>query len=1090
MISKMAHKYGLFYWAVCSLLLLTIESISAERIAQVKYFNTENGMLMHNSVESVVRDSMGFIWVGTNYGLNRLDGYHTDIYTHVPDDSTSISNNYIKDLFVDSRGRLWIGTIGGGLNRFHYPDNSFIHYHAFETSGKPSGQNVSAITEDHFGNIWIGVIGMGVSMLEPETGKFKHYGIERFNPDFQRNSNISNLHCDRDGNIWVGFDFDQNGIFKIDPEKDEISFHGEPLISPDYQNVGPVLGIDEMEDGTLLFTIWNGKLYKMNPRTDRHIKLVYGPEFFGNAHLTGIAIDRQENIWISTWEKGLFLLDKNFRLISQYSNSPNKANTLSSNAINDLYLENDLLWVSTREQGVNLLVLQPRMFNTIDPEPVSGISEIDAHSIATDGKGTIWVGSRGQGLWRYQTTNGMLKQYSRERYPGLVNNNILCLHIDQDGLVWMGTDGDFTGTFNPRTESFRFVPHFEGIWNSVYALAETDSFMWCGTWGTGIKKLNKKTLQYSTINFDTLNQYNNTVFDIEKIDNDLWISSYGLGLIRYHLADGTIHILNQDQRYKGLFPDETINDLYVDENKRLWLSTSGGGLIQFDPKSGLIKHYDKTSGLTSNVVQAFIIDSLGNRWISTNEGVTLMQAKQNQIYTFYKHNGLKFNHLNMSALVYDDFSKMVFVGSPKGLSFCSVNGVAVNTMARRVVITGLQVNGEEVKKGRTAFSENTIELAQTIWLDHTHDIFSLRFSSMEFSPSFKSRYLYKLQGFNDQWTEVTHDRNSVQFTNLDPGTYFFSVKASNNDGIYYLPETTIKIVIKPAFWQTLAFKLLLVLLLIALVGLFYYLRYKALINNQIKLEQMVKERTAEINRQKEQIVQQNHDLEIANQTKDKFFSIIGHDLKNPISIIDQFNELLLLEHQVLTRETTVRYYEILKKTSGQTIKLLDDLIMWARTQSKHIKMDKQLLPLELLFRNNFLQCEALAQNKKIKLKHLASQTLFVWADEQSIQTVLRNLTINAIKFSRENAEIEISASEQGDHINICVKDQGIGMSKAIRENLFRMENPVSRTGTAGEKGTGLGLIICKEFVSLNGGQLSVESEEGKGTRICFTLKKG
>ena len=1070
-------------------ILFALNVFSKDKIAKIIQFNTENEMLMHNSVESVVRDSFGYIWVGTNYGLNRLDGYRTINYINIPGDTNSISNNFIKDLFMDSKGQLWIGTIGGGLNKFNYVNNSFTKFIPTISENSMLGLNVSAITEDQEGNLWIGVIGKGVSKFYPETATFKHFDISLFNPVFQRNSNISNLHCDVNGNIWVGFDFDQNGIYKIDTKTEQITFHGLTKETDDYKEVGPVTGIDELSDGTLLFTIWNGKLFKLNPKYDTHIKLVHDDRFFNNSHLSSIVIDKDENIWISTWENGLYLLDHEFSLINNFKNNGSEILKISSNSINDLYIENENLWVSTRDQGVDLLSLKTKMFHELDISSVSEFKEIDAHCFTTDNKGTIWIGTRGQGLWKYKPKTGELKNFLSKDYPGLINNNILCLSLGKDGILWMGTDGDFIGSFDTITSGFKFLPHREGVWSSVYSIAQTDSFLWCGTWGTGIKKVNRQTGVYTTINFDINNQYNNSIFDLDIVGDDLWAASVGLGLINYNIPKNQIHIFNQDSLFKGDFPKECLNDIFVDSENTLWLSSAGGGLIQYNPETGIVKTIDKSNGISSNVVQAFLIDDANNKWISTNSGITLIQPSDSNYHTFFNHNGLKINHLNKSAILYDKISNLVFVGSPKGINYCSPDKIEMNQFTNPVVFNSVTVNGNEIKDYNLKIIDRSIELADAIYLDHTQKIFTIGFSSMEFTPSFKSKYYYQLEGFNNNWTETKHANNSVQYTNLDPGTYTFKVKASNNDGVFHPTESSIKIVIKPAFWQTFAFKVFFIFVLLLIISSYFYLRYRNLIKNQFKLERLVKERTAEIVQQKEFIEKQNVELEIANQTKDKFFSIIGHDLKNPISIIDQFHELLLLDHQTLTQETTLKYYDILKKTSGQTIMLLDDLIIWARTQTKRLKMVKKPISIESLFRKNFDLCESLAHNKKIELYFDSDSRLMVNADEHAVQTILRNLTTNAIKFSNENSKVEITAKPNDHFVTIYIKDQGIGMSNTILEDLFKKDTINSRSGTSGESGTGLGLIICKEFVALNGGEIWAESEVGKGTMFCFTLEK-
>ncbi|MDA3927457.1 MAG: ATP-binding protein [Prolixibacteraceae bacterium] len=1052
-------------------------------------FNTENEMLMHNSVETVVRDSFGYIWVGTNYGLNRLDGHKTINYLSDPTNPNSISNSHVKELFVDSKGRLWIGTVSGGLNRFNYSNNTFIQYSPYDSIISKAGLNVPAITEDLEGNIWIGTVGKGVSKFYPDSGVFQNFDLELFDPLIQENTNISNLHCDKKGNIWVGFDFDRNGIYKIDGKTYEITFHGLTTETTDYLNVGAVTGIAEQKDGTLLFTIWNSQIFKLNPEVDERIKLVLEKNIFNNSHLTSIVIDEDDNIWISTWENGLYKFSPDFKEVQQYCKNDFDLSSLSSNSINDLYIDENNLWICLREQGLNLLSLNNKIFSKVNTLQVSAFKEIDAHCFTTDKVGNIWIGSRGQGLWKYSPSNGSLKNYNKPNYKSLLNNNILSIKYSNDSMLWIGTDGDFIAAFNTKKEEFKFVPHHEGDWSSVYCIEETEDYLWCGTWGAGLKKVDKKTLSYTSINFDVKDQYRNSIFDIDIVEDDIWMANVGMGLINYNIPNNQINYIYQYPNLSGKFPKESLNDIYIENPSSFWLSTAGGGLLNYNPNTYKIETTTTDNGLSSNVIQAIAIDNNKNLWISTNTGINLYNREKNEIATFYKHNGLIINHLNKSALLFSPIDNQLYIGSPKGINTCNTNKVELNQNTNPVVLTQLAVNEKNITIKDSDVLNQPIELAKKIKLKHDQKIINIGFSSMEFNPSSKSKYYYKLEGFKDNWTELAHSSNHVQYTNLDPGNYTFKVKASNNDGIFHPIETALKITVKPSFWQTILFKVLLVLIILIIAALFFYLRYKTLIKNQLKLEETVQERTIEINKQKEHIEQQKSALELANQTKDKFFTLISHDLKNPISIIDQFHELLLLEHESISKETTLKYYQLLKKTSNQTLQLLDDLSMWAQTQSKRITINKKHIDVAKLIKTNFTICESIASNKNIKLQQTKNIYQTVNADESTSLTIIRNLITNAIKFSNENSTINVNAIANDKYITICIEDSGIGMSQKVKENLFITDKIISREGTLGEKGSGIGLVLCKEFVNLNGGEIWVESEENKGSTFYFTLEK-
>jgi signal transduction histidine kinase len=360
---------------------------------------------------------------------------------------------------------------------------------------------------------------------------------------------------------------------------------------------------------------------------------------------------------------------------------------------------------------------------------------------------------------------------------------------------------------------------------------------------------------------------------------------------------------------------------------------------------------------------------------------------------------------------------------------------------------------------------------------------------MNFSPSFKNKYYYKLEGFDSEWHSSSFDNNNVQYTNLDAGEYTFHVKASNSDGVIGNRVSSISVVVKPAWWETFFFKILIIVVIVTLIVLYVRLQLNKSKLEQIKLEKLVQLRTKEINEQKEHIEKQKEELETANQTKDKFISIIGHDLRNPISTIDQFNELLVLEADSLSDEEKEKFHKVLKKTSAYTIDLLDDLLVWARAQTKTIKIEKEEISVNELFRETGKMVDLTAMKKDIKVEFKKISNVYVYADYKSVLTVLRNLVTNAIKFSEASSRVFIDANVDRDVVTISVADEGRGMNKKQLKNLFNVGYSSSTEGTMGESGSGLGLIISKEFVNLNGGNIWAYSEQGKGSTFYFTLTR-
>jgi signal transduction histidine kinase len=366
-----------------------------------------------------------------------------------------------------------------------------------------------------------------------------------------------------------------------------------------------------------------------------------------------------------------------------------------------------------------------------------------------------------------------------------------------------------------------------------------------------------------------------------------------------------------------------------------------------------------------------------------------------------------------------------------------------------------------------------ISEAKEIKLNWNQSVFSFSFVAINYTHPKKNQYKYMMEGFEKDWNFTDASRRYVTYTNLNPGTYTFRVRATNNDAVWNDKGTSLKIIILPPFWKTLWFRLIIVSVIILIFTSFFIFRVRQLKRQKIILEKSVEMKTSE--------------LRELNVSKDKFFSIIAHDLKNPFSSIIGMSEIL--KEEIRSGDTALmeNYAGMLNTSAVQTYRLLENLLEWANSQRGKISFTLEQINLSQLFNEEFNVLNEQASAKNIELKSSFANDLIISADKNMIRTILRNLISNAIKFTNKNGQVEVKAFVNDRNVEISVSDTGIGMTKETMAKLFRLDANLTTRGTENEKGTGLGLFLCKEFVEKHGGKISVESESGKGSTFRFNI---
>jgi signal transduction histidine kinase len=418
--------------------------------------------------------------------------------------------------------------------------------------------------------------------------------------------------------------------------------------------------------------------------------------------------------------------------------------------------------------------------------------------------------------------------------------------------------------------------------------------------------------------------------------------------------------------------------------------------------------------------------------------------------------------------------------------------------------------------------QTNISEAKEIKLNWDQSVFSFSFAAINYTNAMKNQYAYIMEGLEQEWNFTDASRRYVTYTNLNPGEYNFRVKASNNDGVWNEKGVSLRIIILPPWWKTLWFKLASISIIIFIFASILLLRVRGLNKQKSLLEKLVVIKTSELQEkndilvkqaeelnksntlleerqrqieeqseellsQKEALVEMNNELNELNASKDKFFSIIAHDLKNPFSTIIGYSDMLKEEMKSGNYETIKESAILINTSAVQTLSLLENLLEWANSQRGKISFNPVPINLRELLVEEFSLLDDMATGKNIELKSYLTDNLIVSADRNMIKTIFRNLISNAIKFTHKNGKVEVKAVRDNRHVEISVSDNGIGMTSNTKAKLFRIDGDLTTNGTEDEKGTGLGLFLCKEFVEKNGGKIWVESESGKGSTFKFIL---
>ena len=877
------------------LLLLGAPWLQAQDI-RFTNITMEDG-LSQTTVFSIIQDRQGFMWFGTEDGLNKYDGYNFTVYSNFSLDERSLSNNTILCLFEDRDGLLWIGTNDGGLNVYDREHDKFRSFkNDVEDDRSIAGNKVFTIFQDDKGSIWIGTdAGLDKIVFEDEgthdkvseLGNISFYHLraqenDRYSISYNR---VRAIIQDKHGHMWFGT---QGGglnklIYDYEDESSQPVFvhyqHDEN--DPESLSNDAVLSLYEDGRGNIWVGTYGGGVNRFNEETRKFERFRHSdddPRGVSHDIVLTIYGDRSGNIWMGTYGGGLERLrawhlddGKIGYTFEHFVNDPTDEESLANNSVGVLYEDRyGILWVGTFGGALNKFDKQKPKFSYYkhNPQNSNSLPGEGVSAIFVDKDGILWIGTAGGGFSRIDRETGIYTQYVNDpnNPKSFPHSRVTAILEDSHDEFWLGTSGGGLVNFDKETNTFhQYVNDPEDetslSHNIVRVIHEDrDGNLWIGTHGGGLSKMDrwKRTFTHYRANSeDPSSLHTNRVRAIhEGSDGVLWIANDVLSKFD-PVKEEFIHY-KHDPKSMTTLSDNSIRSIYEDSKGFLWIGTLRGGLNRFTKRNGEFEHWRLQDGLPNDVVYGVLGDVHDNIWVSTNRGISMLDDENNRFQNYDISDGLQSNEFSSGAYYLSENGEMFF-GGINGCNSFFPDSIRTNPHAPNVVITGFQVFNQEIQitDEETTQLKQSITITDSIVLSYKDNIFSFDFAALHYSNPSKNQYAYRMVGLGSEsastrggWQYVGTRRNAT-FTNLNPGEYIFSVKGSNNDGQWQESETSIHITIVPPFWRTWWFYILCV---VAGIGTIYLLmkgREKVLVMRVNSLERQVENLKEELKEQEE-----------------------------------------------------------------------------------------------------------------------------------------------------------------------------------------------------------------------------------------------
>jgi signal transduction histidine kinase/ligand-binding sensor domain-containing protein len=1045
---------------------------------QFSRISKEKG-LSNDSVRAMYQDRKGFLWLGTQDGLNRFDGTQYDVFRHHQEDPNSLSDNHILAITQDREDFLWIGTNSGGVNRLDPRTEKIDRYRHRESDPRSlSSDRVTAILQDQKGQVWIGTDD-GLNLWDQDSGFIKFLPLGQ--ADALPHARVECLFEDQSGALWIGT---QRGLARMKPDHSGFEIWQAEARIDGLRN-DFILSINQDQAGRLWIGTSNGLFHMLEENKFKRYSAARVQDDIHPDPVNEIWPTPEGTLWLGT-HGGLGIFDPSTNKLHLYRHDSSNQQTIPGDRINSIVHDHSgLVWLSTDSNGICYFNPDTLRFQSIgygNSKTTESIGDPRTISLYEDLEGMVWIGTLIGGLKRYDPITDTIKIYDFTGLAdgGTISGTVRSIAEGPNGLLWLGVAGSGLMSFDRRTETFTRFQHIPGdettiAHDDIRALwVNSEGHLWVGNQeAIDLFDVRQKRVTRSFPRRDErgfIHQgYLAKIYEDDK--DNLWLAVMARGLFKVDLSNDQVTRIIHDPDDPYSLSHQSATDMYTDSKGRFWIGTQGGGinLVLSDTDSTedmRFKAYTRLDGLAADAIGGILEDGEGNLWVSTTTGISRFDPEAEQFTNFSTKDGLP-PHSYIIGAYNKGFSGKLYFGGWQGTTFFDPSIFRDVKPAPETLLTGFRLFNLEVRprwQDPDSPLLQTISYTQQVDLQHRQSAFSIAFSALDFANADDQRYSYQLQGWDDRWIETNARQPFATYTNLDAGSYVFRVRAANQRGEWHEHPTELEIVISSPPWASW----------------WAYTLYIAIVGGLI---------AAYVNGQKRKlaykarIIRRLRDLD---KIKDQFLANTSHELRTPLNGIIGLTESLIDGAAGPTTPEMVENLEMVVASAKRLSHLVNDVLDFSKLRHDQLTMQAAIIDLRLVAETTLRLSQPLIADKRVRFINDIPANLKVMADENRLQQIFHNLVGNAIKFT-ETGSVRLSAKNLGEMVEICVQDTGIGISENHQRRIFESFEQADGSTARIYGGAGLGLAITKELVQRHGGRLWVTSTPGEGSEFYFSI---
>ena len=1063
--------------------LLLAQKKTKEQFA-FSHLTVENG-LANNWCFTTFHDSRGYIWIGTQDGLSRYDSYQFKNYQDYYEfgvDSLTIKGSSVMDIVEDQQGFLWIATVGGGVIRHNPETEAFKNYKPTEVIQPNENIMFVDLFLDSDSLLWIGTFDIGLLQFNLRTKEFKRFNLDNdFNSDqdiFRKNS-IHEITADiQDDNIlWIAAN---NGLYKFDKRAGEFTYFPVSLDgTPDYYLA--VMDVHMQQANELWVAAWGEGISRFDLLTQSWTNFLPSSR---RSAIDNIILDiesRQENeLWLASQDQGLLLFNTNTKKFTLVSSDPTEEASILSNSVNGLDIDKDgRLWVLNYREGISILDPKLQFFQfteLTDPEfcPEGRMTAFSDFVVDQQTNRLFVVNSVCKALFIFDKNRTLIK-----RIPLTLESSgipVYRLLLDHKRILWITVSGmpfkDNLLQYDLNKEELLSVeaPIFEQLpvpeFELTNIIQDSKKNIWIGTKAKGLIKIgpNLSSIKQFIRTEDkpsSIGAYAQISGLIEDSQGNIWISSLEDGLFMLNPKSEEIKHFDCYVCKKpnfGLF-EKRINAVLEDKQGKIWVGTGDLGVQVLDPTlpdSQLTIAYRTEEGLPNEKISGLIRDQEDHIWIATQRGLCRYEAQTNSFIVYDQKDGLKSPFITNGFALGSDGH--IFIGTQDGFYTLNPKEIQQHSSTSPILFTKFRIFEEE-----QVFPKN-INYLEQIKLEPGQNFFSFEFTVLNPSQTRNNRYAYILEGFDKDWIYPSDNRNFAPYTNIPPGHYTFKVKAANSQGIWDSEPIALDIWVKAPWFLRWWAKMLFGIIIASILFSIYHFQMKR------QYERQEAERLREL-----------------DGLKTRLYTNITHEFRTPLTVIMGMAETLRVSGNTQGQKAK----EMILRNGKNLLSLVNQMLDLSKLESGNLKLhlrQANVIPYLQYLTESF---ESVAEIKKQQLIFYSEiDQLLMDYDEEYLKQILSNLLSNAIKFTPEQGKIILHCSAHNDsnkHLQIKVKDSGIGISEEALPHIFNRFYQVDNSTTRKGEGTGIGLALTKELIKMMGGKIEVKSTLGQGTEFLVLL---